>query len=78
MVEVKRESEGKSGNAFNQVARNLLNDFMKESSNPDGTTLFGAVGIVAFVKFYKKVLLDGALELFHLEPLYVETDVTTI
>jgi len=78
MVEVKRESEGKSGKAFNRIAKDLLDDFMTESSNPDGTTLFGAVGIEAFVKFYKKVLPNGALESFHSDPLHLETDAKTV
>ncbi|KAF4637823.1 hypothetical protein G7Y89_g242 [Cudoniella acicularis] len=78
VVELKRLREDISFNAFNGVACNLLDDHMAESTNPAGTTLFGAVGIGTHVQFYQRKLPRGNLETRHPKPLHFEADATTI
>jgi hypothetical protein len=78
VVELKRDREDKSMKVFNRVARDLLDDHMGESTNPSNTTLFGAVGIGAYVVFYRKILPGGDLVAFHPQPLHWEIQAVTI
>ncbi|KAF8847837.1 hypothetical protein BDZ45DRAFT_681620 [Acephala macrosclerotiorum] len=77
VVELKRHSENVSRNAFNRHADNLLDDFMEQSSNADGTILFGAIGIGKNVQFYKKQLPRGRLEGLHPHPITLSRMPTT-
>src|ERR1700709_2493027 len=72
--EVKRIMEDISMRAFNKVARDLLDDHMTETTNDNGTTLFGFVGKGFHVVFYKKVIPSGKLEALHQEPLHWGSD----
>ena len=51
---------------FNHVARDLLDDYIRELINLSNITLFRAVGIGAYVVFYQKILLGGDLVIFYL------------
>jgi hypothetical protein len=73
-VELKRPREKVTLDAFNTVARDLLDDHMSESNNPDGTTLFGAVGIGHHVVFYSKELPKGRLQTTQTRPFHLLTD----
>jgi len=73
-VELKRPREKVTLDAFNTVARDLLDDHMSESNNPDGTTLFGAVGIGHHVVFYNKELPRGRLQATQTRPFHLLTD----
>jgi hypothetical protein len=73
-VELKRPREKVTLETFNTVARDLLDDHMSESNNPDGTTLFGAVGIGHHVVFYNKELPRGRLQTIQTRPFHLLTD----
>jgi hypothetical protein len=77
-VELKRPREKVTLEAFNTVARDLLDDHMSESNNPDGTTLFGAVGIGHHVVFYHKKLPHGNLTTTQTQPFHILTDVARV
>jgi hypothetical protein len=70
MFEVKRLQEDTSMKAFIRVANNLLDDYMVESNNPDGSTLFGGVGIGFHVVFFEKVLPRHKLKIICERPLH--------
>ncbi len=77
-VELKRPREKVTLDAFNTVARDLLDDHMSESNNPDGTTLFGAVGIGHHVVFYSKELPKGRLQTTQPRPFHLLTDAPNV
>ena len=78
MVELKRIKEDTSMKAFNSVADSLLDDHMAESTNPEGSTLFGMVGIGKHVVFYERVLPRHKLKLLVDRPLHWWDDYLTI
>jgi hypothetical protein len=78
IIELKRVRENASLHTFNRVCSDLLDDHIAESTNPDGTTLFGAVGIGKHVQFYQRVLPRGELQSTHTKPLHLEYDVATV
>jgi len=64
--------------AFTRVANNLLDDYMAESNNPDGSTLFGGVGLGFHVVFFEKVLPRNKLKIICERPLHWWDDAATI
>jgi len=69
IFEVKRLQEDISINAFTRVANNLLDDYIGESNNPDGSTLFRAVWLGFHVFFVEKVLPQHKLKVICERPL---------
>jgi hypothetical protein len=64
--------------AFNDVVDRYLDDHMAHSSNPNGTTLFGAVVIGLYVVFYQRVLPRENLYARHIQPLHWELEARII
>jgi hypothetical protein len=60
-VKLKRLREKVTLNAFNIIARDLLDDYMFKSNNLNSITLFKAISIRHYVIFYSKELLKGRL-----------------
>jgi len=76
--ELKRIKEDTSMKPFARVSHDLLDDHMAESGNPDGSTLFGFVGIGKHVVFYERILPRGGLKPLHDQPLHWWDNAQTI
>jgi hypothetical protein len=77
-VKLKRPREKVTLEAFNTIARDLLDDYMSKSNNLDSTTLFKAVGIRHYIVFYYKKLLHGNLTTIQTQPFYILTNVARV
>jgi hypothetical protein len=78
IVELKRPQEDISSKAFHRHADCDLDDFLRESENPDGTAMFGAIGLGTYVIFYKKVLPGGKMKPIHKAPYHLKENTAEI
>lgn len=73
-VENKRLAEKTSLKAFDKVANHQLSAYMSESLNGSGALVDGAVRIGCHIKFYTKIIPNGAMERDDYPALHVVDD----
>jgi hypothetical protein len=78
IFKVKRLQKDISIKAFTYVTNNLLNNYIVESNNPDGSTLFRVVGLGFHVIFFEKVLPWHKLKVIYKWLLYWWDNALTI
>ncbi|KAL5325339.1 hypothetical protein ACEPPN_006464 [Leptodophora sp. 'Broadleaf-Isolate-01'] len=78
VVELKRPKDPVSRKDFDENVNNYLDDFMAQSPNPSGSTLYGAVGMGCHVMFYHRVLPEGKITSLHSNPLHVINDAAAV